>query len=85
MKCPHSKLAEIDSAKDILRENGYYVENLWNVQDIKSFYKCSDEIALSVLDHALNGNDYVTMHTWDMIDKIAKNFGLELRDDEKSI
>jgi len=81
MSCPYSKLAEIDYAKDVLKENGYFVDNLWHVQDVKTFYKCDDAMAMKVLDHVLNGNDYITNEIWEMIDRVAKNFEIKKKDD----
>ena len=81
MRCPHSKLAEIDYAKDVLKENGYFVDNLWHIQDVQHFYKCDDAMAMRVLDHVLNGNDKVTYEIWEMIDRVAKNFEIEKKDD----
>ena len=31
---------EIEKAKAILREAGYFVDNLWTVQDVQDRYKC---------------------------------------------
>ena len=80
-QCVHSKLSEIDHARDVLEANGYFVRNLWSIQDIKTFYECTDEEAMKVLDHVLNGNDYVTSAVWDMIDRVAENFNLKKKDD----
>ena len=80
-QCVHSKLSEIDYARDVLEANGYFVSNLWNIQDVKTFYECTDNEAMKVLDHVLNGNDYVTLAVWDMIDRIADNFNLKKKDD----
>ena len=79
--CVYSKLAEIDYAKDVLEANGYFVRNLWNVQDVKTFYKCTDAEAMKVLDHVLNGNDFITSTVWDMIDIVANEMELEKKDE----
>jgi hypothetical protein len=73
--------SEIEYAKDLLENNGYYVGNLWNIQDVKNFYECNDAQAMRVLDYSLNGNDYVTNAVWDMIDIVARQMELKKRDD----
>lgn len=75
--------SEIEYARDLLEDNGYYVGNLWQTQDIKNFYECNDAQAMRVLDYVLNGNDYVTNAVWDMIDIVAKQMELNKRDDIK--
>jgi hypothetical protein len=45
---------EIEKAKDVLRESGYYVDNLWQTKDVMDFYECKDEEkAYSVLDEVM--------------------------------
>lgn len=44
---------EIEKAKATLREAGYFVENLWHVDDVQSRYECDNETALEILDRAL--------------------------------
>jgi len=48
---------EIEKAKDILRNSGYYVDNLWQTKDVTDFYECTDEEeAYSVLDEVMNSS-----------------------------
>ena len=54
------ELNEIAEAKKLLKDAGYYVDNLWHVEDVKSRFKCDDEEAQEVLDCALNNDS--TMH-----------------------
>lgn len=79
-QCVHSKLAEIDYARDVLESNGYYVSNLWHTQDVRNFYQCDEAQAMKVLDHVLNGNEYVTDAVWDMIDIVAREMELNKKD-----
>jgi hypothetical protein len=45
---------KIEQAKAILRDAGYFVDNLWHVDDVKSRYEgCEDDTAQEVLDRAL--------------------------------
>ncbi|MES2864052.1 MAG: hypothetical protein V4666_08035 [Bacteroidota bacterium] len=45
----------IESAKQFLKDNGYFVDNLWSVEDVKCKYECSDEQAQTVLNDVLGG------------------------------
>lgn len=73
--------SEIEYARDLLENNGYYVGNLWQTQDVKNLYECDDAQAMKVLDHVLNGNEYVINAIWDMIDIVAKQ--MELKNKEE--
>lgn len=44
----------IAEAKKVLRDNGYFVENLWHVNDVKNISECDDETAQTVLYWVLN-------------------------------
>ena len=43
---------KIQEAKAILREAGYFVNNLWHVNDIKDRYECDNATAFEILDNA---------------------------------
>lgn len=65
----------VEQAKQVLRDNGYYVDNLWSVQDVRDNYNCTDEEAQEVLDGALQNN--ATMEQiWYAIDYHAEEIGL---------
>jgi hypothetical protein len=38
-----------------LKDNGYYIDNLWSVHDVQSKYECSEEQAQTVLNDVLSG------------------------------
>lgn len=49
----------IEQAKQVLHDNGYYVDNLWHIEDVKSkSNNISDEDAMGVLESALT-NDWI--------------------------
>ena len=65
----------IEQAKQVLRDNGYYVDNLWSVQAVRDNYNCTDDEAQEVLDGALQNN--ATMEQiWYAIDYHAEEQGL---------
>ena len=62
-------------AREVLRNAGYCVERLLSIYDVKMNYKCSDDIAMEVLNSALN-NDYITEQIFDCIDDAAEEKSL---------
>ena len=34
---------EIAKAKKLLKDNGFYTDNLWHVDDVKRDYQCTDK------------------------------------------
>lgn len=80
MRLTRERLEEIENAKEILRREGYFVNNLWHIDDVKTFYKCNDEQAMEVLDHVLNGNDYISFAVWDIIDIVARQMELKKKE-----
>lgn len=67
---------EIEQAKALLKENGYQVDNLWCVDDVKSKFECTDEEAQHVLYKALT-NDATMEQIWLAIDIVGENEDLE--------
>ncbi len=72
-------MGAIEEAKQVLKDNGYYVDNLWHIDDINQTYNCTDEEAIEVLDGALN-TSYVVWNIFESIDLFAKNIGLTSKD-----
>jgi hypothetical protein len=59
-----AKYKKIEKAKKTLEENGYYVENLWCVDDVLDKYDCfTKEEAMSILNDALT-NDATYEQIW---------------------
>ena len=51
---------EVEQAKQILKNNGYYIENLWHINNVKDnpnsnedYFNCSDKKAYSILCDAI--------------------------------
>ena len=69
----------IEEAKQVLREAGFFVDNLWHINDIKDMYNCdNNEQAQSILYRALT-NESTMEHIWDSIDMVAENELLDIR------
>jgi hypothetical protein len=67
---------EIQKAKDLLQDNGYFVANLWRTEDVTENYECEEGDAQEVLEGALT-NDAVTESIWYAIDVHAEEIGLK--------
>jgi hypothetical protein len=65
----------VEQAKKVLEDNGYYVGNLWCVEDVQSKFDCTEDEAQGVLDGALN-SDGTMEQIWFDIDYYAENEGL---------
>ena len=51
---------EIKQAKQLLKDNGYFVDNLWHIDDVKygansekEYFECSNELAYQILSDAI--------------------------------
>jgi hypothetical protein len=44
---------DIDKARQTLKQAGYYVGNLWSIQDVMEQYECTEDEAQEVLDRSL--------------------------------
>ena len=42
-----------NNAKQVLKDAGYYVDNLWHVNDVLNYYECTDNKAQEILNKAL--------------------------------
>ena len=68
----------VEKAKEVLRREGYFVDNLWHIADIKYRYNCdNDEQAHALLNNALT-NEATMEQIWFAIDMAAENDGLTL-------
>ncbi len=60
---------KIEEAKKVLKDAGYYVDNLWHINDVKQNYKVSDDEAYEILGTALT-SDFITERTFEMINDV---------------
>ena len=73
----------IEQAKMVLKNAGYYVDNLWSVADVQEIFECSQEEAMTVLNRALT-NEATTDQIWLAIyvDGDYKGYHLKNNSDE---
>jgi hypothetical protein len=62
-------------AKEELRKQGYFVDNLWSVEDVTDRFDCSDETAQDILYQALT-NSYIVERIHETIRDIAMDYDL---------
>lgn len=46
----------VDEAKQVLNDNGYPTDSLWQAADVTSHYECSDDEAFEIVDMAIQGD-----------------------------
>lgn len=46
---------QITEALDYLESQGFYVHNLWHIQDVQDKFDCTEKEAFTVLDDAVSG------------------------------
>jgi hypothetical protein len=75
-----SREIAIANAKLVLKQAGYFVDNLWHIDDVKLRYNCTDnDQAQDILNGALT-NDATMGQIWFAIDMVAQDEGLTLKD-----
>jgi len=67
---------KIKEAKQILKDAGYYTDNLWSVEDVQNIFDCSNEEAQDVLHDALT-NEGTMHHIWSAIRIIGQDKSLK--------
>lgn len=71
-------MTKVEEAKELLRKEGYFIDNLWHVDDVKLRYNCTDnEQAQDILERALT-NGATMEQIWFAIDMVANGEGLTL-------
>lgn len=64
-------MSEIEKARQVLRQNGYFVDNLWCVDDVQSKYNCTEEQAQVILEQSLT-NDATMEQVWFSIKEFSE-------------
>jgi hypothetical protein len=67
---------KIEEAKAILKQAGYYIDNLWHVDDVKSRFECDEDDAQEVLHSALK-NEATMEQIWYAILESGRAEGLQ--------
>tara|TARA_R100000664_G_C2757154_1_gene145244 strand:+ start:2461 stop:2721 length:261 start_codon:yes stop_codon:yes gene_type:complete len=67
---------KINKARQTLQDAGYYVWNIYHIEDVKYNYDCTDDEAMQVLEKALD-NDGTANQIWESINYFASEMGLK--------
>lgn len=71
----------VEQAREVLKSNGYYVENLWHIDDVKGKFDCTDEQAMEVLNKSLE-NEATMEQVWYSIREFGDMNGLTEKEEE---
>ena len=73
------KQLDIESAKQLLKDNGYFVDNLWQTEDVTMNHECTEEEAQTILYRALT-NEATYQQIWEAISYEVESMNLKRRD-----
>lgn len=72
----------VENAKKVLRDHGYFVDNLWHIQDVQvNYMKASDEDAQKILNTALTNEATMEQISFAITEAIEFYFEDELDTD----
>jgi len=74
-----NEINDIENAKQLLKANGYFVDNLWQTEDVTMNHECTEEQAQTILDRALT-NEATYQQIWEAIGYEAESMNLKRRD-----
>lgn len=73
------KQTDIENAKQVLKSSGYYIDNLWQTEDVKINYHCTEEQAQKILNRVLQ-YDAIYELVWEGISYEAESMNLKHKD-----
>ena len=69
-------MKQIEEAREFLKSKGYYVGNLWTIDDVQEHYECTDEEAMGIL-HKVLQNGWYMERVFEMINNQAEEDNLK--------
>lgn len=66
----------VTEALDFLESQGFYIQNLWHIQDVQRKFDCTEEEAFEVLNDAVSG-EWIIEQINERIDYYGGREGLE--------
>lgn len=70
-----SREIAIANAKLVLKQAGYFVDNLWHIDDVQDRFECDNDTAQDILNDALT-NEYIVQEIFSSITDSAIEDGL---------
>lgn len=80
-KTTKQSMTKIQEARAILRDAGYFVDNLWHIDDVMDNYECDKDVAYDILKNSIT-NDSVMSHIWEAIDMAANEEQIKFKQDD---
>jgi hypothetical protein len=77
-----NKQTEVEKARAILKQHGYFVDNLWSTQDVTDSYDCTEEQAQKVLLMALT-NEWTIEKIFYAIADACDYLDIKLKEDNE--
>jgi 5-bromo-4-chloroindolyl phosphate hydrolysis protein len=74
------QLKDVLTAKQLLKSRGYFVDNLWHVDDVTGNYNCTQEQAQQVLEMALK-NEATMEQIWLAIGDACDTLEIKSKED----
>ena len=68
---------EVNAARELLKKNGYFVDNLWHIRDVQTKFNVQDDVAYNVLSVLLD-SDYHKDRVNQDISDTGKDMGLPI-------
>ena len=62
---------KVEVARKFLKDQGYYVDNLWHIDDVQQNHDLNDNDAYEVLDRVMQA-EYTVSNIFEMIDLEVK-------------
>jgi hypothetical protein len=62
---------KVEVARKFLKDQGYYVDNLWHIDDVQQNHDLDDDDAYEVLDRVMQA-EYTVSNIFEMIDLQVK-------------
>jgi hypothetical protein len=72
------EFSNVERAKGVLRRQGFFVDNLWHINDVFNVRECDDDQAMQVLKDAFS-NEFLTEDILDSISSAADFLNLPLK------
>jgi len=72
----------MEDSRKILKDNGYYVDNLWTTLDITDRFKdCSDDLAYQILDEVLQSEYIMSIIQETLCEHAVEDYNLKFKND----
>lgn len=75
-------MSEIEKAKEVLRKAGYFIDNLWHIDDVKIRYNCEDDEQAQEILYSSLTNDWIMEQIHYCVGDYAENEGLKSLEDK---